>query len=216
MPKYKAVIFDIDGTLTSTNELIFATFNFITKKYLNKVMSIEEITSLFGPTEEDLMKERFPEKYDEVMNDYYNFYRDNHHMASLYEGIENILIQLKERNVKLGVFTGKGRTTALITLQQLGIEKYFDCLVTGSDVVNHKPHREGLEKNLSMLNSTKEESLLVGDSTADIKAATAAKIDIASVLWDSYEKEKILATNLNSHPIFYSVNELKIFLTKNT
>jgi len=54
MKKFEGIIFDIDGTLTSTNELIFASFNHVATKYLNKKLTNEEIISLFGPPEDTI------------------------------------------------------------------------------------------------------------------------------------------------------------------
>ena len=54
---FKGIIFDIDGTLTSTNQLIFDSFNHIAKKYLNRTFTDDEIISLFGPTEDAILKE---------------------------------------------------------------------------------------------------------------------------------------------------------------
>jgi len=56
MKKFEGIIFDIDGTLTSTNELIFASFNHVASKYLNKKLTNEEIISLFGPPEDTILK----------------------------------------------------------------------------------------------------------------------------------------------------------------
>ncbi|GIV45302.1 MAG: hypothetical protein KatS3mg036_0120 [Ignavibacterium sp.] len=75
--KYKGIIFDIDGTLTSTNELIFATFNHIAQKYEGKTYSDEEIISMFGPTEDVILREKFNgDKFKEVYDEYYRFYRE--------------------------------------------------------------------------------------------------------------------------------------------
>ena len=57
MKKFDGIIFDIDGTLTSTNDLIFATFNYVAEKYLKRSYSPKEITALFGPTEEVILEE---------------------------------------------------------------------------------------------------------------------------------------------------------------
>ncbi len=64
MRKFDGIIFDIDGTLTSTNELIFAAFNHIAKKYLDKTFSDEEIISFFGPTEDVIIKQWCGDKYE--------------------------------------------------------------------------------------------------------------------------------------------------------
>ena len=95
MKKYDGVIFDIDGTLTSTNELIFSTFNHITQKYLNKTMTDEEIIALFGPTEDKIIEDLFGERAEEVKKEYYSFYTNNHAMADIYPGIKELLKYIK-------------------------------------------------------------------------------------------------------------------------
>lgn len=210
MSKIKCVIFDIDGTLTSTNELIFATFNFITKKYFNKTMTDNEIIALFGPTEDTILERWFPDNHKVVKEEYFNFYLENHRMAALYEGIADLLQSLRNKNLTLAIFTGKGKNTSLITLKALNILDYFELIVTGSDVINHKPHHEGIEKILSHFSLERDEVIFVGDSTADIKAAKASSISIASVIWDSYESE--LVKSLNPKLTFKNVRELSEYL----
>ena len=82
--KFKGIIFDIDGTLTSTNELIFASFNHITEKYLAKTYSTDEIIDLFGPTEDKILTDICGDNSEIAKKDYYDFYTNNHHMADLY------------------------------------------------------------------------------------------------------------------------------------
>ena len=79
--RFKGIIFDVDGTLTFTNQLIFNSFNHITKKYLGKSFSDEEIISLFGPTEDVILKEICKDEYINARKDYYKYYRDNHDIA---------------------------------------------------------------------------------------------------------------------------------------
>lgn len=212
--KFKGLIFDIDGTLTSTNDLIFASFNFITKKYLGKTYSPDEIVNLFGPTEDQILLEMCGENYEKAKQDYYEFYSANHHMADLYPGVKTLLLDLKKRNLLLSIYTGKGRKAAVITLKKLEIYDYFDLIITGDDVTEYKPSAEGINKFLEKFNLSKDEVLMIGDSPADVKASKTAGVKIASVLWDSYAKDKVL--KLNSDFIFYSVNELNEFLEKNT
>lgn len=210
--KFKGIIFDIDGTLTSTNELIFNSFNHIWNKYFNKVLTPEEIISLFGPTEDEIIDKLYGEKAFQAKNDYYEYYRNNHHIADLYEGIKEILQFLKDENILLSIYTGKGRKAALITLEELDILKYFDLIVTGDDIISHKPSPEGIELFINKFNLKKDEVLMIGDAPADVKAARSAGVNVASVVWDSYSKEKVLS--LNSDYYFEKVNELYNFLSK--
>lgn len=211
-PHHRAIIFDIDGTLTFTNRLIFDSFNHITEKYLGKRLSDEEIIALFGPTEDVILKQMFPDKYEEVRKDYYEYYNNNHDIAQLYKGMKELLLDLKKEDIILGIFTGKGRTSSLITLNFLGIRELFDMIVTGDDVKNHKPSPEGILKFVETFHLNPAEVLMVGDAPSDIIAAKEAGVEIASVVWDSYSENEV--RKLNSKNIFHTVDELRNYIFK--
>jgi HAD superfamily hydrolase (TIGR01549 family) len=213
MKTLDGIIFDVDGTLTSTNDLIFESFRYVSKKYLNINPRNEEIAALFGPPEDVILKDMSADKYEEIKKDYYDFYTKNHHLADLYPGIKELLEIIKRHNVFLAIFTGKGKQAATITLQKLGIIDLFDSIITGDDVKKHKPSGEGILKFLNEFNLEKDRVLMVGDSTGDIKASREAGIKVASVLWDSLTKEKVL--KLGSDYVFYTVEELKKFILQN-
>lgn len=211
----KCLIFDIDGTLAQTNQLISESFNYISEKYLNKRFTFEEITKMFGPPEEVALQNLLGDKYSEsVIKEFVHYYKTNHHrFAKLYPNIREILNFLKQKCVYLSVFTGKGKSTTEITLEELRIIDYFDMIVTGNDVINHKPSSEGIEKILNHFKVSKNQALMVGDSVADIKAAKDVGIKIAAALWDSYSKEKI--QNMEVDFSFETTYDLKTFLENN-
>lgn len=209
--KFKGYIFDIDGTLTSTNDLIFASFNHVTKIFLGRKYSNEEIIKLFGPTEDVILKEWMGSNYEKAKNEYYKFYKENHNkLAAIIPGIEDVLVAIKNAGLPLGIFTGKGRQSSIITLEELGIKNYFDLIITGDDVTNHKPSPEGIIKFVEHFNLLPENVLMVGDAPVDIKASRAAGVKVASVLWDSYAKEKVL--EMESDFVFHTVDELREFV----
>jgi len=208
--RFKGIIFDIDGTLTYTNQLIFDSFNHITEKYLGKRFSDEEIISFFGPTEDVILKEICKENYDDARKDYYKYYKENHSIAQAYNGIIELIIDLKKANILLSIFTGKGRTSSLITLDELGLTEFFDLIVTGDDVSNHKPSPEGIIKFLEKFNLSPAEVLMIGDAPSDIIAAKESGVEIASVIWDSYAEAEV--KRLNSKNIFYNVEELRKYI----
>jgi pyrophosphatase PpaX len=210
--KLSCVIFDVDGTLTETLELIFATFNYVAEKYAGKRFSPAEITAMFGPPEEVAVERLVGDgRLPAAMTDFFDFYKRNFHlMAKLYPGMDEILKFLKEKKLLLAVFTGKGTRSTEITLQEFGIRQYFDMIVTGNDVVNHKPSAEGIRKVMDRFKLPPGEVLMIGDAVADVKASHEAGIPIAAVVWDSYAKDKIM--QMKTDYLFHNVAELREWL----
>ncbi|MDE3056935.1 MAG: HAD family hydrolase [Bacteroidota bacterium] len=219
MHRLKCIIFDMDGTLTQTNQLIYDSFNFIAENYLHKRFTPPEITAFFGPPEKEAIENMIgPEHIGDAMKEYYRFYEERHNeLAALYPGIENILQFVKSQQMLIGLFTGKGRRTTEITLKKFRIARYFDIVVTGDDVKNFKPSSEGIRKIMRRFSLSPDEVLMVGDAVADVKASHDAGVKIAAVLWDSYGKEKvlqILKTPLGETDfVFHDVVEFQSWLT---
>ncbi len=207
MNRLRCVIFDVDGTLGQTNRLIFDTFNHIAQKYLHRTFTEPEIIALFGPPEEVCIEMMIGmENLEAACADYYEYYTEQHaSLASMFPGVAEVLDHLKKRGMILAVFTGKGIRTTTITLKTFGILKYFDMLVTGSDVVNHKPSPEGITMIMDKYGLRSEEVLMVGDAVVDIKAARAVRVRTAAVVWDSYMKSQVLA--MQPDMVFYSAGE---------
>ena len=206
------VIFDIDGTLARSNDLVFASFNHVAEKYLGKRLSDKEIIALFGPPEEGGLRRLLDERLvPGALEELYEFYESKHAaMASLHDGIEDLLKLLSRNGIRLAAFTGKGRKTATITLEQLGIIGYFDVLMSGSDVEMHKPHPEGILRILEEVEVSSEHSLMVGDSVSDVRSSRAAGVASASVLWDCYDREAVIRENPDYR--FETVSGLKEWL----
>jgi len=212
MKKFDGIIFDIDGTLASTNELIHASFNHVAERYLGKSYTWEGIHSLFGPTEDVILHDMMKENYEKARADYYEFYGNMHDsMAGIYPGMKELVEKLKAGGILLSIYTGKGRYSSEITLKKLGIFHCFDMIVTGDDIEGQKPSRDGVDLFLNEYKLDKDRVIIVGDAPADIKAARNAGIKVASVVWDSYAKEKVLS--MESDYVFHTVEELDSFLT---
>ena len=192
---WQCIIFDMDGTLTQTNQLIFDSFNHIAERYQGKRFSEPEITAMFGPPEEGALVAIVGEsRIEPALAEYLEFYRANHaRLAKVYPGIKELLELVKGKKRKVALFTGKGASTTMITLREFGLADYFDIVVTGNDVVRHKPSGEGILKILDRFGLEPREALMVGDSVADLRASRDAQVSMAAALWDSYGKERLLA-----------------------
>lgn len=214
MKKYDCIIFDMDGTLTQTNQLIYDSFNHVAGKYIGKTLTNSEIHALFGPPEEICVRNMIGDLHAEkAMVDYYSFYQQEHdRLAVLYPDIRRILEFLRSQGVILALFTGKGRRTTDITLEQFAISSYFEMTVTGDDVDIHKPSGNGIAKILKRFSLSPEKVLMVGDAVADIQASRETGVEIASVVWDSYGIEEVL--KLSPDHLFHDVQSFDEWLKK--
>jgi pyrophosphatase PpaX len=212
---FRCIVFDMDGTLTDTNTLIFHSFNHVAEKYTGRRLSAEEIISFFGPPEEGAVEKMLgPERLQEAMPLYYAFYAGNHQQyASLHEGMREILDLLKKKDVSIGLFTGKGRRTTEISLEQFSIKDYFDVIMSGDDVAEYKPSGDGLRRIMAALDVAPGQCLMVGDAVADIVAARDAGVPVASVLWDSYGRDHVL--KMDPDYVFHSVGEFSDWIAHN-
>jgi len=188
------MIFDVDGTLARTNPLIFATFNHVTETHLGRIFPPREIVALFGPPEEGAVEKLFGSAMvPRIMDEMCAYYRAHHsRLASTPEGLIPVLELLQRHGIRLAVFTGKGRRTAAITLEELGMTRFFEHVVTGNDVRSFKPDPEGILQVLKMFNVPAGETVMVGDSMADLSAARDAGVTFAAVLWDAYDRHRVL------------------------
>lgn len=211
MNDFSTYVFDVDGTLAQTNELIFESFRYVSKKYLNKNVSNEEIISLFGPSEDVILKELMHDDFHSARKDYFEFYMNEHdRYVKNFDGLKDILELLQSNNKNLAVFTGKGTESANITLEKIGFANFFEILSTGDNVKNHKPAPDGIINILEHYNIPESELLMIGDSPHDVEASNKANVKIASVVWDSYAPQEVEA--MNPDYIFYTVEEFKSFI----
>jgi phosphoglycolate phosphatase/pyrophosphatase PpaX len=182
----KYVLFDFDGTLADTLPLIFKAMIHVFKNYDNKELSNEHIVSMFGPTEEKIIRKHLVNaaQMEPAVAAFYQMYEQEHEsLVSKSNEIEQMLNRLKDLGFKLGVYTGKGRKSLDISLKLLGLESMFDVTISGDEVKNPKPDPEGVNKALHSLGATAVESIFIGDSDADIQAGQTAGVRTIGVQW---------------------------------
>jgi pyrophosphatase PpaX len=197
LDRLSCVIFDIDGTLARTNQLIFATFNHVAQLHLGRLFTPQEIIGLFGPPEEGAVEKVFgAAMVPSIMDEMCTYYRARHkEMAAAHEGIVAVLALLRTHGIRLAVFTGKGRRTTMITLDELEMVPFFEHVVTGNDVRCFKPSPEGILRILEAFDISPRETVMVGDSMSDLMAARDAGVTFAAVLWDAYDHQRVVRAN---------------------
>ena len=182
--KYKYILFDLDGTLIDTNQLIIDSFKHTYKTHLNKDIEEKEILQYFGEPLITTLRRYSPENAEELYETYINYNETVHdNSVSLCCNIKECLAQLKEMGCVLAVVTSKRSKMAYRGLELFDIAKYFSAVVSVDDTEEHKPHPAPVLKALEKLGATPEEAIMVGDSIFDIQCAHNAGVEAVQVTW---------------------------------
>lgn len=179
------VLFDFDGTLVNTNDVIIASWQHTYMYYLGREESLEKITACFGEPLLLTMEREFPEVDPrESAEVYRNFQKENaDELVKIFPGIKELLESLKTDGFRMGVVTSRTRESAQRYMNMFGIGDYFEEMVSCDDTEIHKPNPEPILLCLKKMGITAEEALMMGDSPFDIKCANNAGVKSVLVGW---------------------------------
>src|SRR5699024_1585849 len=184
----RTILFDLDGTLIDTNELIIASFEHTLKKY-NYHFTRDEIKAFNGPPLWSTFESLDKEKAEEMVETYIEHNHKIHDKyARLYPNVLEVIAALQEKGINIGIVTAKMRDGVELGIQLTGLNKYFDTIVTVDDVKNPKPSAEPVLKAMHELNGDIKTTLMVGDSSQDIEAGQNAGVQTAGVAWSDKGK----------------------------
>ncbi|MCD9025204.1 pyrophosphatase PpaX [Cohnella silvisoli] len=206
--KITTVLFDLDGTIIDTNELIIQSFFHALRGVSPEGLTREHIIPYMGQTlKSQLQHFSGLENVDQLTEAYreYNHLRHDE-MVSLFPGVAEVVPKLRNAGIKLGIVTTKMRATTLRALELLGLQESMGTIVTLDDVEHAKPHPEPVTKAIQALGSDPEETLMVGDSSVDMESAIAAGAVPIGVAW-SLKGEEYLFKSGAKH-VLREMNEL--------
>lgn len=215
--KWQALIFDRDGTLFDSLPVILRAFNYGIAPFVNRKPADAEWFAAFGPPEAEVMASLMPQntdKKDEAFLRYLEFYQRHLSEIMLFPGIYELLREVKDAGATLALFTGGGRESTRFCMEKERILTLFDRLITGEDVVKHKPHPEGIWKVIQEFHLLPDRTLVVGDAGADMLAGKEAGATTALARWSAYPLPYDLQSE--SDHVFYSVNTFRNFLFDET
>jgi pyrophosphatase PpaX len=181
----ETILFDLDGTILDTNELIIQSFMHALLDQTAAPVVREEIIPHMGKTLLDQMRTLANrEDVDDLIVAYRAFNLSKHdELVGEFPHVGEVLSELEAAGITMGVVTTKMRKTAEMGLKLCGLSKYMKTIVTLEDVTHPKPHPEPVEKALKALNADPDKTLMVGDSPADILAANRAGVTSVGVAW---------------------------------
>lgn len=185
--KYSIILFDMDGTIADTDQMIVETFLYLYDKYREgRRTPLEEIYYFSGPPIRETIQKEFPGyDVDLVLSDFreksISLYPST---VKAYEDSREVLLNLKKLGYKLGVVTNKSSDPARYCLRLLNFEDIFDVCIGYNDVKVGKPDPEGILKAIELLGEKDvKKAIYVGDNKVDIVSAENAGIDNILVTW---------------------------------
>lgn len=211
MQKLKAVIFDLDGTLANTLPLCITAFRQSIEPLAGRAVSDAEIIATFGPSEEGTIMALAPDFYDKGVSEYLRVYEESHDMCPApFDGMRELLALLKEKGIRIAMMTGKGKSSADITLERFGVAHYFEILETGMPQGPRKP--EGIQAILDVWSDiAKDEVIYVGDAPSDITACRKVGIPIVAAAWAETAEPELLIP-MQPDELFYTVPDFAKWL----
>jgi len=192
----RAVLYDFDGTLADSTELIMRCYRHTMATHLGQAPPDEEWLRGFGtPLETQIARFARSDGEREAMLNTYRAHQDELHdqLLSPFPGAAETVAELARRGVPLALVTSKLRRSTLRGMDRCGITELFPVIVTPEDVRNPKPDPEPVLVALERLGVDASEAVFVGDSPHDMASGRAAGTRTAAALWGPFPREVLLA-----------------------
>lgn len=188
----KAILFDLDGTVINTNELIFQSFEYALETVLHTSLSRDILRTTFGKPLAQITQEMGGEQAQELRKAFVDYSITHENDIYLFPGVEEALKELKALNIKTAVVTSRLYRSALRDLHQFELEKYFDVFITPEATEKHKPNPEPALKALEQLGTEPHEAIMTGDSVLDLLCGKQAGCKTAAVRYSLFPLEELL------------------------
>jgi pyrophosphatase PpaX len=189
-----AVLFDLDGTLIDTIELILSSARHAFEGWPRGTPSDEEwVRGIGTPLVQQLRNFAATEEELALLLDRYRRYQAEHHdrLTRCYDDVPEVVASLAERGHALAIVTSKASPIARQSLEFVGLDRYFPVLVGYDETTRHKPDPEPVRAALGRLGVSADNAVFVGDSPHDIRAGNGAGVMTVAALWGPFDRETL-------------------------
>lgn len=208
----KAVIFDLDGTLSDSIHSIKYCADRAVAAFGYGPFTEQQYKYFVGDGAANLVRRALAAggdeegiHFDAAFAEYTKIFRENcMYKVVPYDGIRELLAALKEKRVKIAVLSNKPHAETINVIETLFGKDYFDVIQGQKDNVAIKPSPEGVFQILEQLGLTAEDVLYLGDTSTDMKTGKSAGAFTLGALWgfrDRQELEENHADEVIGHPL---------------
>jgi pyrophosphatase PpaX len=188
--RYSTILFDLDGTLLDTNELILASFEHTFDIHCPNKYTRKDVMPIMGEPLIDQMHFFDPNQADEMVKTYRLFNETEHdRLVEEFPHVLTCLEKLHQNGMVMGVISNKRRAAVEQGLHRFGMDKWMKIIICAHEAPRNKPHPDMLVLAMEKLQAIPSETLMVGDSRFDIIAAQRANIDSAGVAWSLHGED---------------------------
>lgn len=191
---YDRIIFDIDGTMTDSEEAVRIALSQLIYEETGIQKNPGELQFQFGVPGVETLKSFGFKNPVESDHRWAELFMQNFDRVTLFEGIEPLLHALRSQGYKLGIVTSKRRDEYMQEFHEpFAVSSLFEGYICANDTSKHKPDAEPMLEYLRRHNATTERTLFLGDTIADSGCAHAAGVDFALALWGASDPDLIPA-----------------------
>ncbi len=189
--KFRHVVFDIDGTLLDTEEMVLRSLAETLRRFCGRAVPPEALTFALGIPGEDALRRLRVESPDRICRQWDAVSQEYGGSIRVFPGIRETLDRLRKQSVHLGVVTSRTKAEYERGFVPFGLAGFFPVAVCADDAPRHKPYPDPMEAYLRKSGAERSEVLYVGDSRYDMDCARAAGVSCALALWGCKTPDEI-------------------------
>jgi len=210
----KAVVFDIDGVLIDSNEIIVEVYQKTAEKLRLRIPPPKEVTDLMGRPLAEIVRILWVNADIELyIREFRRMFMDEDLVIPEIEGVVDAVKEIKESGFRIGAISGKIMFFIKKHLKEAGFDlNWFETVVSFETTKKHKPDPEPLLHAISELDVKPEETVYVGDAISDYECAKNAEVEYVAVLTGSLRREELKKLGVKN--IISSVVQLPDILRK--
>jgi len=201
MIKYKAILYDVDGTLLDTLKMNMVPLLRILHEEGRTEFTYESILKYFTYPGRKVLDELEIRNPDDVYKRWVKYVNEYEEVASAFPGIIDLLVKIESMGIIQAVVSAKSTNQYRIDVVSKGIDSFMSARVLAEDTEKHKPDPEPLLKCCEILGLNCKEVCYVGDAYSDYLASHSAGIDFIYAKWSGMHDERILDSIELNHPL---------------